>query len=366
MGSIIGPTRARQSTSAILALIGLLVAACVALAAPADFSERDLQPPPKARRAPEPPARHAPKRVQPTSFTEDQGASQEETDEEAPAEGPDEGAVPAPARRTGGARHAAPSADSSDADAPAANTGDLSYEIHSGDSVGGVAEMFHLPPEEIFRHNHLRPETTLHVGQVLRIPNPYAAQVRQLQGQLDLLRARNQQQDRRFQEVNSKEAALNARITELTESNRALEHDVMTLPWWRRATMLVVMIATLMIGIAGWSFVQWFLVRRRFAAVAQANEKLSKLDQRYRLLLARAELRLQQLYGRRRAAVEPSAQPRNPEDLELERINRDLKDVLEQQMAQLGVESRAPARRSRFREWLASLGSPVAVRSDRR
>jgi hypothetical protein len=76
-------------------------------------------------------------------------------------------------------------------------------------------------------------------------------------------------------------------------------------------------------------------------------------------------LRLQQLYGRRRAVID-SGQARSPEDFELERLNRELKEVLERQMAQLGVELQPPVRRSRFREWLANLGSPVAVRSDRR
>ena len=82
-------------------------------------------------------------------------------------------------------------------------------------------------------------------------------------------------------------------------------------------------------------------------------------------MLARSELRLQQLYGRRRAPVE--MQSKSPDDFEMERLNRELKDVLEQQMAQLGVQIHTTARRSRFREWLANLGSrPVAVRSDRR
>jgi LysM repeat protein len=370
MGSLIGPPSARSLASAIAALIGLFVAACIAFAAPADFSERDLLPPAKANRAAQPSKLRSPaRRAQPTSYTDNRGASQQDLDEDEPDQSSAYEAAPAvtpaPSRASSRAP-AAPPAARAESSPPVATDGDLSYVIHQGDSVGAVAGMFHLPTSEILRRNHLREDTMLHVGQVLRIPNPYAAQVRDLQKQLNVLRARGQQQDQRIREVSSKEGALNARITELTAVNQAVEHDLVTLPWWRRATMLAVTLATVMFGIAALSLVQWFLVRRRFMAVALANQKLSRLDQRYRATVARAELRLQQIYGRRRAPVESSTPIRGPEDFELDRLNRELKEVLEHQMTQMGVQIEAPARRSRFREWLANLGSPVAVRSDRR
>jgi murein DD-endopeptidase MepM/ murein hydrolase activator NlpD len=226
--------------------------------------------------------------------------------------------------------------------------------------------MFHLSAEEIFRVNHLSENSTLRVGQVLRIPNPYTAQVHDLQRQVAASQARSQEQARKLQDNNAKERAFDARIVELSGLNRALEHDVTVLPWWRRAAMVAVTLAMVMLGIALVSLLQWFLIRQRFAAIAVANERLSKLDQRYRILHGRSELRLQQLYGRRRAAAEPSVQARTPEDFELERLGHELKEVIEQELTKLGVQLHAPARRSRFREWLTSLGSPVAVRSDRR
>jgi LysM repeat protein len=359
MGSLIGPAGARSLTSAIVILVASLVAVCVALAAPGDFAERDLSPPRKALRIAQPAkhaAAHSPlKRVKATADADDPGAraAQDDPDQDAPDD--DSATAAATASST---------ASQTSENAPAAS-GDLSYAIHSGDSVGAISAMFHIPAEDIFRHNHLNPDSTLHIGQVIRIPNPYVAQVRQLQAQVDSLNARSHDQEHKLQEGNSKERAFNARIVELTETNRALEHDVVTLPWWRRATTVAVTAATLMFAIALASLLQWFLVRRRFSAIVVANERLSRLDQRYRTLFARAELRLQQLYGRRRAVVD-SPHVRNPEDYELERLNRELKEVLENQMAQLGVELPAPVRRSRFREWLANLGSPVAVRSGRR
>ncbi len=355
MGFTAGPAGARRLTSATLTFIAFIVVACMAFAAPADFSEHDLTPPQRARAAVPPKSVRSPvKRVQPAAYSDEQGATQEDTDEEGSDEGQTDQGVPAA------------SAGSAAQNSAAAANGDLSYTIHEGDSVGMVAGMFHLPAEEIFRHNHLNENSTLHVGQVLRIPNPYAAQVRELQGQVAASQARNQEQERKLQDSNSKERAFDARIAELSGINRALEHDVTMLPWWRRATTVAVTLAMVMLGIAIVSLIQWFLIRWRFAAVATANEKFSKLDQRYRTLLARSELRLQQLYGRRRAATESSAQARNPEDFELERLGRELKEVIEQELTQLGVQLHASARRSRFREWLTSLGSPVAVRSDRR
>ena len=49
---------------------------------------------------------------------------------------------------------------------------------------------------------------------------------------------------------------------------------------------------------------------------------------------------MQQIYGRRRAVVETAS--KSPDDFELERLNRELKDVLGQQMSQLGVQLHAP------------------------
>ncbi len=326
----------------------------MAFAAPADFSERDLSPPARTRAAAPPRSVRPAKRVQPAAYAEERSAAPEETDEDAPDEGQADQGVPA--------RPAAPAAQNS----AAAAGGDLSYMIHEGDSVGAVAGMFHLPAQEIFRYNHLSENSTLRVGQVLRIPNPYVAQIRDLQRQLADLRSHSQEQEHKLQDNGTKERALDARIEELSAANRGLVHDVTMLPWWRRATTVAVTVAAVLLGVALLSLFQWFLVRLRFGAVAQANEKFSKLDQRYRIMLAKSELRLQQLYGRRRAAAEVAAQAKSQEDFELERLGRELKEVLERELSQLGVQRHAPARRSRLREWLTSIGSPVAVRSDRR
>src|SRR5260370_7261521 len=94
--------------------------------------------------------------------------------------------------------------------------------------------MFHTPQEQIYRRNHLGANTTLHIGQTLHIPNPYVAQVRQLQAQIDGLRSRTQDQERKLQENNSKERAFSARIVDRADTNRAFHPHVTTLPRARR------------------------------------------------------------------------------------------------------------------------------------
>ena len=357
MGFHSGRASARGLVTAILALFAFSLVAGIALAAPADFSEHDLSPPQKVHSAGRAKSAHQAKRVEPAAYSDEQpGANQEDTDEESPDENQADQGVPAAATAT-------PATSQSN---PAAASGDLSYVIHEGDSVGAVSAMFRIPAQEIFHHNHLNENSTLHVGQILRIPNPYAAQVRDLQHQLATVESRNQDQEHKLEDSDARQRAFNAQIVELRGIKRSLEHDVAVLPWWRRATTVVATLAVVMVGVTLLSLLQWFLIRQRFAAVAVANERLSRLDQRYRTAQARAELRLQQLYGRRRAAAEPSAQLRNSEDFELDRLSRELKDIIEQELTKLGVQVHAPARRSRFREWIASLGSPVAVRSDRR
>jgi LysM repeat protein len=359
MGAILGPATVRSLTSAILALAALVVVGSVAFAAPADFSERDLSPPQRARSGAK---AHAPaRRPQPlystAAATAETSTAQQETqdsDEDTPEQAAGEEGVPAA------------SVASAAQNTPSSSGGDLSYVIRQGDSVGAISAMFHMPAEEIFRHNRLNEASTLHVGQVLRIPNPYAAQVRDLQRQIASLTALKDKQQQQLQTNGSRERAAAARIEELRGLNRSLEHDVTMLPWWRRATTVAATLALVMLGVALLSLVQWFLVRWRFVAVAQANEKFSKLDHRYRIMLARAELRLQQLYGRRRAAAESATAARPPEDFDLERLSREVKEVLERELEQLGVQPQVTARRSRFREWLTSGSSPVAVRSDRR
>jgi hypothetical protein len=96
------------------------------------------------------------------------------------------------------------------------------------------------------------------------------------------------------------------------------------------------------------------------------NESLRRLDQKYKAALAKAELRFQELYGRRRRAVdEDHEQSKTPEEVEIEQLNRRLKEVLEHHLQRL-EPSNLSTGRARWGERLADVGAPMEPRSVRR
>jgi hypothetical protein len=114
------------------------------------------------------------------------------------------------------------------------------------------------------------------------------------------------------------------------------------------------------------ALVEWWLLRSNFRAVAEMNEALRRLDYRYRSALGKAELRLQELYGRRRRGLHDGQErPKLVEEAEIERLNRELKTVLERLLERLGPVGTG-ARRARWRVRIAGVGSPVEARSLRR
>jgi hypothetical protein len=69
---------------------------------------------------------------------------------------------------------------------------------------------------------------------------------------------------------------------------------------------------------------------------------LSRLDVKYKETIAKAELRMQQLYGRRRPAGAPDKLlgAKNPDEIEVERLSHELRETLERHLEQLGVRGR--------------------------
>ena len=94
-----------------------------------------------------------------------------------------------------------------------------------------------------------------------------------------------------------------------------------------------------MFGVMLLTMFEWWRMRRRFVALAAMTDALSRLDYKYKAMFAKAELRLQQLYGRRRGAItEGQPRPRMPEEVEIERLNEELKQILETALAADGRE----------------------------
>jgi LysM repeat protein len=246
------------------------------------------------------------------------------------------------------------------------HAGEFSYTVRSGDSLGSIAESFGIEASDVARANRLSLDTTLMVGQVLRIPNPFAAQMRELNAENQKLNDQVSSLQKRADDAVAAQNNFKASVAQLTDSNRELTREVRMLPWWRDAIYTAAIIVLLMLGVAALAIVEWFLLRRRFVLLAEMNESLRRLDQRYKAILAKAELRMQELYGRRRRGLaDDDERPKLPEETELERLDHELHDVLEHHLEQLGGPMK-PRRRGRLREEFGSVGSPVEARSARR
>ena len=252
------------------------------------------------------------------------------------------------------------------APAPVHRGGEFSYSVRSGDSLGSIGATFGIQADDIARANRLQLDSTLDVGQTLRIPNPFAARMRELAGENQKLTDQLAGLQKRADDAASSQTGLKAQVQQLTAANRELKHDVRVLPWWKDAVYSAAIVSLLLLGVTGLAVLEWFLLRRRFIAIADLNESLRRLDQRYRALLAKAELRMQELYGRRRRGIsEDHERPKIPEEADLDRLDEQLHDVLERHLKQLGGPVR-PRRRARWDEEFGVVTPPVEARSIRR
>jgi len=240
------------------------------------------------------------------------------------------------------------------------------YTIRSGDTPAGIASLFGVPLADLLRVNHLNEDSELMIGDTLKVPNPFLARERQLSTELNRITTDEQAAEQRAQKSLQTISALRAQAEDLSTSNKQYEHDLRVLPWWRGTALLAAGAAALMLVIMLVAVVQWIIARARFRAVAEMNESLRRLDYKYRAAMAKAELRFQELYGRRRRIFQEGEEPaKMPEELEIEQLNRQLKEVLEHHLQRL-EPSRSSAGRARWRERLAGVGAPMEARSIRR
>ncbi|MGH7878206.1 MAG: LysM peptidoglycan-binding domain-containing protein [Candidatus Binataceae bacterium] len=240
------------------------------------------------------------------------------------------------------------------------------YAIREGDTLGAIASRFGLSVADLTRVNHVSAETELDVGRVLRIPNPAIARERELTAEITRLERATEDAANRARTADRQLAAAGARVSDLQMFVSQARRDLRFLNWWRGAAYLFGGLAILTVGAMLLALIEWWLLRSRFRAVAEMNESLRRLDYRYRGALAKAELRLQELYGRRRRGLHDSQErPKLAEEAELERLNRELKALLERELERLGPPG-AAARRARWRVRIAGIGSPAEARSLRR
>ncbi len=227
------------------------------------------------------------------------------------------------------------------------------YTVASGDSLGRIASFFGIDLDTLAHVNRLRPDDELFVGEKLKIPNPFEAEQRNLDHELAALQADDRETHDKLGKAEAELLSLKERNDNLMAEDATLRHGVEVLPWWRGAALGVGAAALLMLGVTVLTLFEWWILRRRFEVVSDLATALGHLDVKYKETLAKAELRMQQLYGRRRPGM-PADESEHPaktqEEIEIERLNRQLKTVLEDYLDRLGIRQRGIQPRGRLRE----------------
>ncbi|MGH7923897.1 MAG: LysM peptidoglycan-binding domain-containing protein, partial [Candidatus Binatus sp.] len=142
--------RFRSAFSRLALAVTFIVAGCGLAFAQSDFNESTI--PPSA----------APARVSPPSS---ESAPYEARDTDEPA---DESA-PKPVVR------------------PAHPANVIPYTVRPGDTVGAIAQMFGITPDELAHANRMHPDDELQVDEVLKVPHPFTTEVETLKSQVQTL-----------------------------------------------------------------------------------------------------------------------------------------------------------------------------------
>jgi LysM repeat protein len=278
------------------------------------------------------------------------------------------------------ARHAAPSEGQAEEEAPETSANEegsatpapvahpqparvIPYTVRPGDNIGAIAAMFGVTPDEVAHANHMSVDDELQVDEVLRIPKPFTNEVNSLRSQVDSLNAQLQATQQKSDAAENQLQQLKDQVQELQGDNQSLQSSVKQLPWWQATSVTMGFVALVMFIVMIVTLFEWWRMRRKFLALAEMTEALSRLDYKYRAMFAKAELRLQQLYGRRRQGFsEGQVRPKLPEEMEIDRLNEELKQVLAEHLEKLGARLHGSRKRGRWREMMGGVDSPVEAR----
>jgi LysM repeat protein len=240
------------------------------------------------------------------------------------------------------------------------------YTIRSGDTLQVIADLFGVQVADITRANHRIADGDLMAGDTLRIPNPFVTREAELNAEVERLSIDKQEAERKSEQATNAVATVRSQLDEATASNAHYTHDVHVLPWWRAAAWGAAIAGVVMFGMMIAAVIEWWNLRARYRAVAEMNDSLRRLDNRYRMAMAKAELRLQELYGRRRRGIEEGQdRPKIPEEIELEKLDLQIKEILEAYLERLGPPG-SRTRRAQWRESIAAVGAPIEARTARR
>lgn len=227
----------------------------------------------------------------------------------------------------------------------------IPYTVRPGDSIGMIAQMFGITPDELAHANRIHVDDELMADEVLKVPHPFTTEVNTLKSQVESLSAQQQQAQQKSDAAEEQVKSLQTQVQELTGDNQDMQLSLKLLPWWRATAISVALFTLIMFGVMVLTLFEWWRTRRRFVALAEMTDALSRLDHKYKTVVAKAELRLQQLYGRRRGGItEGQPRPRMPEEIEIERLNEELKDILALHLQRMGARLPGDRRRRGWRE----------------
>lgn len=235
------------------------------------------------------------------------------------------------------------------------------YIVREGDTLGSISNLFGVPVADIAKLNRLHEDSELNIDQKLKIPNPFESAQKALEAQVAQLSAQADKDQSKIDQLQTELNSIKVRDADLTTENEQLRKSVESLPWWRGTALGMITAALLMLGVTVLTLFEWWMIRRRFIALSDLAGSLGRLDIKYKEMLAKAELRMQQLYGRRRpAGIPDSAQAgaKSSEEIEIERLNHELKETLERHLERLGVRTDGRRRRSRIREMIGAEEEP--------
>ncbi len=206
----------------------------------------------------------------------------------------------------------------------------IPYTVRPGDTVGAIAQMFGITAEELAHANRIHIDEELQVDEVLKVPHPFTTEVNTLKNQVETLSTQQQAAEQKSDSAEEQIKSLQGQVQELTGDNQDLQLASSYCHGGAATAISLGICALMMFGAMALTMFEWWRMRRRFMALAAMTDALSRLDYKYKAMFAKAELRLQQLYGRRRGGItEGQPRPRMPEEMEIERLNEELKQILE-------------------------------------
>jgi LysM repeat protein len=240
------------------------------------------------------------------------------------------------------------------------------YTIRSGDTLETIADIFGVQVSDIARANRRIANGDLMAGDTIRIPNPSVTRESELNAEVERLSIDKQEAERKADQANNALASVHSQLETAAASNAHYEHDLHALPWWRATAWAAAIATVVMFGMMLAALIEWWNLRSRYRAVAEMNDSLRRLDYRYRMAMAKAELRLQELYGRRRRGLEDGQERQKiPEEIAIEQLDLQIKEILETYLERLGPPNDRE-RRARWRESIGVVGAPIEARTARR